>query len=75
MTYEEAVLYLESFINYEKKPEELYHQGFRLERIKAFLECLSCPQKELRAIHVAGTKGKGSTAFFIAHILKVKGKS
>lgn len=37
------------------------------------LEALDSPQKKLRCIHVAGTKGKGSTVAFLESILKQSG--
>jgi dihydrofolate synthase/folylpolyglutamate synthase len=73
MTFEEAVGYLESFINYEKKPSYNYKTAFKLDRMKRFLSNLGNPQDRMRVIHVAGTKGKGSTSCFIAHILKEQG--
>ncbi len=41
-----------------------------LERIKRVLDALGNPQKELKAIHIAGTNGKGSVAAMLAQILK-----
>jgi dihydrofolate synthase/folylpolyglutamate synthase len=73
MTYEEALAYLETFINYEAKTDYHYKAAFKLERMKKFLSNLGDPHHELKTIHVAGTKGKGSTACFIAHILKKEG--
>ncbi len=40
-----------------------------LENIVKFLHYIGNPQKELRAFHVAGSNGKGSTASFMASIL------
>ncbi len=45
-----------------------------LRRISAALELLSNPQNELKAIHIAGTNGKGSVASMISEILKADGK-
>lgn len=73
MTFEESVLYLESFINYEKKATYNYKTAFKLERIRKFLANLGNPQEQLKIIHVAGTKGKGSTSCFIAQILQEQG--
>jgi dihydrofolate synthase/folylpolyglutamate synthase len=42
-------------------------------RIKKFLERLDNPQNKLRVVHVAGTSGKGSTAYFTSVILKSQG--
>lgn len=39
------------------------------------LEHLGSPQNGLRCVHVAGTKGKGSTAAFIESILLESGYS
>jgi dihydrofolate synthase/folylpolyglutamate synthase len=73
MTYLETIRYLGSFINYEKIPTWPYRESLKLERIKGFLESINNPQDSLRYIHIAGTKGKGSTCAFIAYILRQAG--
>ncbi len=40
-----------------------------LENIKGFLNHLGNPQEKLKAFHIAGSNGKGSTSAFIASIL------
>ena len=70
MTFREAAQYLDSFINYEKTPLPNYKKAFTLNRIECLLELLGNPHKGLKVIHVAGTKGKGSTAALIASMLK-----
>ena len=73
MTYPEAIQYLESFINYERIPAYPYKEILKLERIRGFLRTIGDPQEELRCIHVAGTKGKGSTCAFVAFVLRQAG--
>ncbi|MCX5677593.1 MAG: bifunctional folylpolyglutamate synthase/dihydrofolate synthase [Candidatus Omnitrophica bacterium] len=73
MTYQEALQYLDSFINYEKKNNYDYNLSFKLDRMKRLCSLLGDPQKEIRSIHVAGTKGKGSTSAIIQSILKSSG--
>ena len=73
MNYQAALNYLESFINYEKLPEYPYKESLKLERIKGFLATIGNPQEALRCIHVAGTKGKGSTCAFLTYILRSAG--
>ncbi|MFA5116085.1 MAG: folylpolyglutamate synthase/dihydrofolate synthase family protein [Candidatus Omnitrophota bacterium] len=73
MTYPQALKYLNSLINYEKIPEYPYKESLKLERIRDFLALLGNPQEALKSIHIAGTKGKGSTCAFIAYILKYAG--
>lgn len=43
------------------------------DRFLALLERLGNPQQSLRVVHIAGTKGKGSTAVMAASILRVAG--
>lgn len=73
MTYLEAVQYLESFINYEEIPAFSYQESLKLERMKGFLGLLDNPQEDLRCLHIAGTKGKGSVCAFAAYILREAG--
>jgi folylpolyglutamate synthase/dihydrofolate synthase len=44
-----------------------------LERIHNLLKALGNPEKQLKAIHVAGTNGKGSVCAYIASILSLAG--
>ena len=46
-----------------------------LERMNKMLEMLGNPEKDFRVIHIAGTNGKGSTAYMIASILEQAGYS
>jgi len=73
MNYKSARKYLESLINYEKIPEYPYKESLKLERIRDFLATINNPQDGLRCIHIAGTKGKGSTCAFVAYILREAG--
>jgi len=73
MTYPETIKYLEFFVNYEKIPVYPYKESLKLERIKEFLNIIGNPQGGLKCIHIAGTKGKGSTCAFISYILRASG--
>ena len=73
MTYPEALQYLESFINYEKIDTYNYRSSLKLDRMERFSDLLGSPQKYTRAIHIAGTKGKGSVAAFTHSILMSAG--
>ena len=73
MTYPQSIRYLESFVNYEKKTDYSYRGSLKLERLRDFLRIIGDPQDKLRCIHIAGTKGKGSTCAFTAYILRQAG--
>lgn len=71
MTYEEALQFWFGRVNYEQrspKPSDL-----KLDRMRALLERLDNPQRRLRCVHIAGSKGKGSTAAMLAAILQQSG--
>lgn len=46
-----------------------------LERMNVLLEHLGHPERHLKAIHVAGTNGKGSTVQFLSHVLQEAGQA
>ena len=60
-TVEAAAEWLEGLIDVEKRPDWSYDR-FSLAPIEALLERLGHPERAPRVIHVAGSKGKGSTA-------------
>src|SRR5689334_21080609 len=61
-------------INYERTTSVPYQSGeFKLDRMRRLLSLLGDPHLGLKAIHIAGTKGKGSTAAMIASVLMAAG--
>lgn len=73
MTCAEALCYLDSSVNYEKKDGYEYRKAFGLGRIAKLCALLGDPQRSVRAVHIAGSKGKGSTAAITASILRAAG--
>ena len=73
MTYPQALEYLDSFSNYEQIVRYSYPEAFSLERVERLLERLGRPERRCPTLHVAGTKGKGSTCAFAASILSAAG--
>lgn len=73
MGYLQAKQYLESLINYEIHLHKVDPKHFQLDRIKYLLNLLGDPQQHYKIIHVAGSKGKGSTSVMIATILDQAG--
>ncbi len=71
---QEVERFVMSRINFERIPAERYElKDFKLERMRQLLGQLGNPQRSLPAIHIAGTKGKGSTAAMSASILRSAG--
>ena len=75
MTNDEALDFLVSRIDYERAAVIPYGQReFQLDRMRRLLGLLGDPHLGLPAIHVAGTKGKGSTSTMIAAALRAAGR-
>ncbi len=73
-TYDSAMKYLLSQTDYEKMLRVRYNSDtFSLERMEKLLGKLGNPHKSLKSVHIAGTKGKGSTATMLAHMLRACG--
>lgn len=72
--------YLNNLKNYEKSgvPKGAgtdSEEGFDLGRMTRLMELLGNPQSNFKSVHIAGTKGKGSTAAFLSNILRAEGYS
>ena len=72
--YEQAIEFLFGRVNYERLSGNSYTaDDFKLDRMREFLCRLGNPQESIPVIHIAGTKGKGSTAAFTAAALTAAG--
>jgi len=67
--FEEANSFLETLIPKQYKTVK----AMRLERISYLLKLLGDPHKKLKFVHIGGTSGKGSTAYFLSKILTAQG--
>ena len=73
-TYESALKYLFGQTDYEQMLRVRYNRDtFNLDRMRMLLSELGDPHTRLRAAHIAGTKGKGSTATMLAEMLRTCG--
>lgn len=72
--YSTALEFLYERINYERTSQIPYCTAeFKLDRMHEFVRRLGDPQLRVPAVHIAGTKGKGSTAAMAAAILQRAG--
>lgn len=72
-TFDQAVEYMNSFMNLERHTDRYSSKTYRLDRVRKLLDLLGNPQESYSIIHVAGSKGKGSTAGLIANAINALG--
>ena len=65
MNYNETLNFIHSLGNFSKPPT--------LDRIKAVLQMLGNPQNDFKAIHIAGTNGKGSVSSMLSRAFSLAG--
>jgi dihydrofolate synthase/folylpolyglutamate synthase len=74
-TYEQAIEFLVGRINYERVTGIAFSSDDqKLSRMRRLLEQIGSPHQGLKVVHVAGTKGKGSTSAMAAAILTAAGQ-
>src|SRR4051794_12434494 len=71
--YPDSLEFLYGRLNYERTGMPRIPDELRLGRMRRLLRRLGDPQEALRIVHVAGTKGKGSTAALLASALSASG--
>lgn len=71
--YQQALDYLYSLVDMESRHELSPEVLFDLRRMERLLEKFDNPHLKIPCVHIAGTKGKGSTAAMIASVLTETG--
>lgn len=72
-TPDEVFAWTDSFTNLEKGTLPFDKRNYRVDRMRRLLGLFDDPDAGLRIIHVAGTKGKGSTSVLLASVLDAAG--
>jgi dihydrofolate synthase/folylpolyglutamate synthase len=72
-TLDEASTWLDGLINHERSGDYVYTR-LDLKPIEALLDAIGRPHERLSVVHVAGSKGKGSTCLFTEAILGALGE-
>ena len=74
LAYDDALALLWERIDYERASGVVYGESeYKLDRMRELLARLGNPQSSAPIVHVAGTKGKGSTAAMTAAVLSAAG--
>jgi dihydrofolate synthase/folylpolyglutamate synthase len=71
--YQKALDYIYSFVDYESQPRPRDAAHYDLRRMDELLERIGNPHLNVRTVHIAGTKGKGSVAAMVASVLASAG--
>lgn len=70
-TYHDTLAYLDGLTNFERHPLTYRDRNvMTLARVKRLLADLGNPHKGFKSVHIAGTKGKGSTAAMLSEMLQ-----
>ncbi|TET37792.1 MAG: bifunctional folylpolyglutamate synthase/dihydrofolate synthase [Planctomycetota bacterium] len=73
-SYNDAIQKLDELVNYEHTLDQPYNaDNYDLDRFRRFLADLGSPEKKIPALHIAGTKGKGSTCLIAESIIAAHG--
>jgi dihydrofolate synthase/folylpolyglutamate synthase len=64
----------EALQSYADRDPKHIGRNYTLKRVFPLMEAAGNPQDRLKVIHIAGTSGKTSTAYFMAALLKATGK-
>jgi dihydrofolate synthase/folylpolyglutamate synthase len=70
----EAFAWIEGFTNLERSASLFSPRTYQLDRMRALAAAAGNPQIAFPTVHLAGTKGKGSTAVMIAQGLRRAGR-
>jgi dihydrofolate synthase/folylpolyglutamate synthase len=74
--YKQAIEYLFTKTDYERQEYLRYNvTTFNLDRMKMLMSLVGNPHKKTPSVHIAGSKGKGSTATMLAKMLESNGYS
>jgi len=74
MSLESALRFLAGRIDYERAMSmPCSEAAFKLDRMRELLRRLDDPQRQMPIVHIAGTKGKGSTAAMLSAVLSAAG--
>ncbi len=73
LDYESALALTLALADFERAIHDSEHSSFHLERMLLLSEYLGNPQDQVPTVHIAGTKGKGSTAAMVSSVLSKVG--
>ena len=73
LSYEAALERVMGLADFERSKSSPGHSSFHLERIGLLMERLGNVHLDTPTVHVAGTKGKGSTSAMVTSILTAQG--
>lgn len=71
-TADDAFNYIGTFMNFERSKKQTI-RDYRLDRMRDLLSHFGNPQNDINIIHIAGSKGKGSTGILTAASLNAMG--
>src|SRR5262245_29666481 len=71
--YADVVRFLNEFTDYERMASTYSPSEYNLDRMRRLLAAIGNPERAFLSLHIAGTKGKGSTAHLAEAILREAG--